>query len=681
MENSHTLPKLTRFEDVGQSLCLFVIRKCNLAVLLLMLATASIDAQPVQRVKAHLYDLDQKHYSTETVPGSDDYVMAGTIYNGSDYNSIHFLYFTGNTLTLEKTYSSFVEGGSANDLRVVDIAVTEGADGPMFYITALLRHVNTPGEMDMVKLLCVDASGNILLDKTFTSNASQNNNYDHMYPLHSIVSDNMVYICGYVHDDSYFYPKEPTYIASLSANPGIAKKAFVLRYNPSNNTVLSRFYDSQITTNPVSTDYDIAMRMVPLSNGDIFVTGSANAAVNISGVDHFNSGTLVLPISPATLLPTVQKSFVNSTSFFDPNYGEGEYGVGIIEGTNNDYFVISNYFTTSSTSQTKFYPNPQTYCFTNLDNSFVPGPGGLNRATSQLSNTWMLQNLPGSEDGKYLVAGMTISSSACNAGASFSNANPILEQIAIGFVGGTVNVTPDFFNVYTSTQGTGGSGFPNNYIDLGAGLSNIAWNPTFATRDYFSGTNDIIMNAPMWNSDVNKLNYKFVRTDNVGVLPPDCDFYVSCSPTYFSENADDATIGTITNPIIQINNLYHIRMPDIPLTVGDIEYYAVEECNIDYHKTVQLGVSNTEDKVSSIKIYPNPASGHISLSLSGISESAVVEVKITNLLGIDQKTIYNGLSGDLNAKTLSIRDIPAGVYLVDIQVENGTHHTRKLVIY
>ena len=91
--------------------------------------------------------LDQKHYSTETVPGSDDYVMAGTIYNGSDYNSIHFLYFTSNTLTLEKTYSSFVEGGSANDLRVVDIAVTEGADGPMFYITALLRHVNSSCRM------------------------------------------------------------------------------------------------------------------------------------------------------------------------------------------------------------------------------------------------------------------------------------------------------------------------------------------------------------------------------------------------------------------------------------------------------------------------------------------------------------------------------------------------------
>ena len=147
MENSHTLPKLTRFGDVDHNLCLLAVRKYYLAVLLLMLAPAFTEAQPFQTVKAHLYELDQKHYSTETVPGSDDYVMAGTIYNGSDYNSIHFLYFTSNTLTLEKNYSSFVEGGSANDLRVVDIAVTEGADGPMFYITALLRHVNSSCRM------------------------------------------------------------------------------------------------------------------------------------------------------------------------------------------------------------------------------------------------------------------------------------------------------------------------------------------------------------------------------------------------------------------------------------------------------------------------------------------------------------------------------------------------------
>ena len=629
--------------------------------------------------------LDQKQYSTETVPGSDDYVMAGTIYNGSDYNSIHFLYFTSNTLTLEKTYSSFVEGGSANDLRVVDIAVTEGADGPMFYITALLRHVNAPGDMDMIKLLCVDASGNILLDKTFTSDVSQNNNYDHMYPLHSIVYDNMVYICGYVHDVSYVYPKEPTYIASLSANPGIAKKAFVLRYDPSNNTVLSRYYDSQITTNPVSTDYDIAMRMVPLSNGDIFVTGSANAAVNILGVGHFNSGTLVLPISPGNLMPATpagtQYSFVNSTTFFDPNYGEGEYGVGIIEGTNNDYFVISNYFTTSSTSQTKFYPNPQTYCFTYLDNSFILGSAGSNRATSQLSNTWMLQNLPGSEDNKYLVAGMTMSSSACNAGASFSNANPILEEVSLSYGPLGINITQWFFNIYTSTQGTGGSGFSNNYIDLGAGLSNIAWNPTFTTRDYFSGTDDIIMNAPMWNSDVNKLNYKFMRTDNVGVLPVDCDFYITCSTTYSAESGVDATIGTTTNPIIQIDGLYYVKMPDVPLIAGDIEFYDVEECNIDYHKTLPSTLSEAADRIPSIEVYPNPASGSISLSLSGIPESAIVEVKITNLLGVDQRVLYKGPSGDLKARAFSLGDISAGVYLVHVEGESGIQLTRKLLIY
>lgn len=104
-------------------------------------------------------------------------------------------------------------------------------------------------------------------------------------------------------------------------------------------------------------------------------------------------------------------------------------------------------------------------------------------------------------------------------------------------------------------------------------------------------------------------------------------------------------------------------------------------CNIDYHRTAPLGVSNSNDKVPSIEIYPNPAEGYISLFLSDFSESALVEVRITNLLGIDQKTIYKGLPGDLKAKTLSIKDTPAGIYLVHIQVENGTHHTRKLVIY
>lgn len=631
-------------------------------------------------VDAYQWDNDLKHYSTEAVSGTDDYVMAGTKYNIGDFNEIHFMYFNVNNLLVSKTYA--LTSGIQNDIRVVDIAV---ANANTFYITCLIRdNFNTRGGHDMIIVLGVDATGSIVSNATIKS-AGGNNEYDNIYPLHSLYQNGKLFICGYVNDNASSYPAQPYYGGPTGGASGVdMRQAFVFKYDIGAGTIMSKTWDYWVANSNSRNDYDMAIRMIPLSNGDIYVTGSCNVPIDVSGFSYkYLSGTLSIFLDPVTLNDYSNKPFAKSTTpVYDPGYGEGEYGVGIIEDPNSPgYFVIGNYFNSLSPyAQYAFYPKPQSFWLTYLDANHEPPTIGipLNRSTATWGGTWALQNLEGNTANDLLIAGMTTQHGTVGNGCtnlsptpSNNNVNPFLIELS-PFYNGSITNTINYAHVYTSNQGTGVEATGNSYYMLGAGISNLAWNPTFAARNLPDYT-DITMSAPLWNSATSFLNMKLIRADQFGDIPSPCDFYGNCNPGFDDEKAK------VFNPTITAAN-YNLEFTDDEMVGTDFFPLAMLECDGSYYRQNPNTVMAIQEGTHAMSIAPNPSSTAAALSIAGCYEGENLSIKVTDVTG----KLLN--SFDIVAKTaelkhlLDVSSYAKGLVFVQVVFENGTSVTQKLAI-
>jgi hypothetical protein len=114
------------------------------------------------------------------------------------------------------------------------------------------------------------------------------------------------------------------------------------------------------------------------------------------------------------------------------------------------------------------------------------------------------------------------------------------------------------------------------------------------------------------------------------------------------------------------------------VTSGNIgEGFTLQVTSGDYTKTVAYDLSllvtvpNTE--IELVKIYPNPATDQI--TIEGLRENCTVT--ITSILGnkvkiIDSKNIRNA--------TISVEDLPAGIYLIQITAEDYKSQPVRLLI-
>lgn len=652
-------------------------------LLLLFITTNTIKAQ--QLIDTYFYPDDLKGYSTEAVPGTDDYVMAGTKYNGSDFNQIHFLYFQSTNMVVSKYYT--LQSGSQNDIRVIDIVA---ADANTFYITCLYRdNFGAFSGLDRIKVLGVDASGSIILDENIGSVIGNNGHYDNIYPLHSIFLNGALFICGYVNEISSSYPYEPYYMGPVGGSAPDFRKAFVIKYDiGAGGTLAGKCWDYTITGNPQRTDYDMAIRMVPLSNGYIYVTGSCNVPVTASSTTYYPSGTLSIFLDPTTLNAISNLPFsYQGIPLVDPTYGDGEYGVGIIEDPNsNGYFVIGNYFTSPNPiSQIMFYPRPSRYWFTYLDgNSLVPPiTYQPTRLTCDWPNTWLLQNLQGNSSTDFLLAGMTMSNNTTFSNCtnlspipSTDNLDPFLALVSPTFNFPSISLATTFQHVYLSNLGTGSESLdPNSYMRLGTGLSNVAWNPTFAARNDLNITTDITMNAPIWNNTIspNKLNFKLIRTDQNGDIPNPCDYYTTCTPTYHDEDAQQQSPNIITDD-------YYVSLLDDQDYDTDYPYDQLYECDGTYYRSANpSGSLNTHSSIS-VKIFPNPTKDYVNIRIMGLDKDKNVNVELISITGAHIANLYSGTVNDKENKKIALPDLSSGLYYVRIMSESKVLSTQKLTI-
>lgn len=653
-------------------------------ILLLIFMGNQVKAQGL--VHTYFFDRDLKQYSMETVSNQDAYVMAGTYGLLGGLGAIHYVHYDpamGGIVTSKIFYVT------QRDLRAVDI-VEDGSG--YFYITGLLRDNLVSNGKDRILVLKVDISGNIASCQTLESNISSSTGYRNIYPLHSLYMDGLLYICGYVGKEYYTYPNEPYFGGDGS------KKAFVLSFDPSSLSVLCNTWDYIITTlNPLQplpvTDYDMAMRMISINDEVMYVTGSCNTAVRGSVFDEFPSATLSLFIDKNTLGPTLSygpmtKSFVNPNAWGAAN-GNGEYGIDLIpdpEGSGG-FFVIGNYFSSDAggTPSAGFKPFPQFYWLTYLDpnNNWDPPTGSwpfFNRIQSSWDYAWMLQALPTENPDHFLLAGMTPHMwYPCyqRNPSSFNNYNPILTEIRPIWTGSSISLNTNWWRFYESNLGTGIVGVnPSNYRDLGGGLSNIAWNPTFATRQRnFGITTDIMLHAPVMNPNNNLLNFKLIRTDQNGVVN-DCEHTsTDCEPTYQDayvvEAIQSTSTGALYSNITPSPAFMSIQANDFD--VHELNYNPTADyiCDNVYYKTTSNSSVLYEHKIS---IMPNPASDFISVNL-GSGFSGRISVVLQNITGQTSSLVFHGDIEDTGNPIISLpAHLHTGWYIVTITDD----HTGKV---
>jgi hypothetical protein len=105
-----------------------------------------------------------------------------------------------------------------------------------------------------------------------------------------------------------------------------------------------------------------------------------------------------------------------------------------------------------------------------------------------------------------------------------------------------------------------------------------------------------------------------------------------------------------------------------------LDYQAGDE-NIVLEQTT--GINTPLNPILPLSLYPNPASDEVELSV--ILPANDLQIKIMNTAGVVIKSFDQGhqLKG-MYAMRLSLKDIPSGIYLLEVS-SGGIHSMKKLV--
>ncbi len=622
--------------------------------------------------------------------------MAGTI-NPGEEGMIHFLNVDGQgSVNAQKIFSFDSEH------RVVSLLQY---DPESYYIVALQR--DNPGnvdERDRIRLLRVYANGTLVDNRTIESAVpSGSSDYTNMYPMHAIELNGLLYICGYITREWSTAPAYPDYTGDLN------KKVFVLSYNPITNTLLNIVtLDGTFTPPPPlppPNDFDIAMRLIPLPSGRIYVTGSCNIVraeapcsppYQQSGV--FASGTLNMIVDQS--LNVVMPNKPIAELYGPETYGE--YGLSIIPNPDQGvggYFLMGNTFTTNSNAP-GFNPVEPRLTLTYLDNNFdLPTGGGVKQRLTVANEdySWGLHTLPSySGPDNFLIAGMQTNSVCFDdedpLKPSYDHYSPFLTEVTPSWDGVDLSGTAfNYWNIFLTQFGTGPMSQPNSYHRLGGGLSNNLWQPIFACRRTIgaSVSNNIGISAPSWNDELRRLNFRFIYADRFANVP-DCPESVrECTPDAF-HNVEvfhpfyDGTPAACSSVVgawqLLLNGQYLIAGHQVSLT-----QYPISEFGIELHEEIDCVASGgtfkkTNQALTSFEpnIFPNPANNHINLELDR-TDIEFIEVSLSDQTG---RVIANLFKVAYAAYTgqLSLPEVAPGLYLLTVRTDDQKPRQFKLII-
>jgi hypothetical protein len=128
---------------------------------------------------------------------------------------------------------------------------------------------------------------------------------------------------------------------------------------------------------------------------------------------------------------------------------------------------------------------------------------------------------------------------------------------------------------------------------------------------------------------------------------------------------------------------------DVNVVANQIYWYRVSAVNnagetfsnSDSAIIIPNGISEVSSAIRHIALYPNPANSYTELSVwSGASSSFSATISVTDIEG---KEIYNNqaeIAQGKNDFVIDISGINAGVYIVNLQSNNGTYSKRLVVV-
>lgn len=588
--------------------------------------------------KSHLFQNNNvKHYATAALNGTDQYLMAGTLFAPNLFdNSVHFMFIdnTGNT-----TVSRVIDD-PAYDERVMSVHYMGANDA---LIIASRIDPNNPGTgNDGIEVLRVDGAGNLLPSSTIINGTTAG--AENLYPLSSLqFSNQYLFICGYATPAGSNMP-------SIRSN----KYAFVLKYD----MIADQVVDIRLINNggpaaaPYDYDYDIAARMKVVSGG-LWIGGSINPGLMMNRI-----------INPVTMTDILVRS---TGTIVDRYHFESSYD--IMEQPNGDFMLFGNNAAVVEMPgvwNAWATPYPQQMHVTGLRPDLVAYPG-QNRWIFRLFDfAWGVNTISGSEPYSVIISGME-SNRTCNAPytTSSNNINPFLTEIKPRMIGNNLNVVTFFWNTILSSQGTGPISSIFNYSDLGYPVSNLVHTPITTVRDK-AATNDIVLTSPVWNAYVDQQSMKWIRTDMNGRLDV-CPWAAACE--------DDQTYTGVRGIISGVNTLAtavatYATFNNNPFR-ADYEY----DCDTYFKPT---GIASLNKKVVA-SIAPNPASEYVHISLSDKGSAAHLEVRLTDLTGRDVAALYSGSSEALPER-LNLPKLAPGIYLLQIKQGTERAETMKLSI-
>ncbi|MBL7739370.1 MAG: T9SS type A sorting domain-containing protein [Chitinophagaceae bacterium] len=111
-------------------------------------------------------------------------------------------------------------------------------------------------------------------------------------------------------------------------------------------------------------------------------------------------------------------------------------------------------------------------------------------------------------------------------------------------------------------------------------------------------------------------------------------------------------------------------------------YYRVKQVDIDLVKdgysevvTVVLKKTRESNQQPGIALWPNPATDQLRVINENDKQAYYSKAFIYDLSG---KKIAEKRAGD-HTNVFSVKDLPAGIYLVQVQNDDGTYFTRKMI--
>lgn len=140
---------------------------------------------------------------------------------------------------------------------------------------------------------------------------------------------------------------------------------------------------------------------------------------------------------------------------------------------------------------------------------------------------------------------------------------------------------------------------------------------------------------------------------------------------YFASYGSALTKNAIVGSIARLNQYYFFGKIDDILAYNRV--ISKNEIDSIYNNSKPVGFNNNQD--SNIEIYPNPTSNYIQFNLVNEKLNNCT-LRVINNIG----QVVLTKSNFATENTLDISSIPSGVYLIEIELENGNKYKEKLII-